>query len=149
MTTPHSPPVFTEGAVMPQSPKELERIGEEASEKNERFELEDTAIDNAPSEPKEGGQIALKSALNMDAFDSRALASSPEAPSLLHSPSEKPLPLSPPAVWKGGTTLAARRCRNRSSSPSITLTKPLAGMGDSRKWTLSVLHRSDDIQYAE
>lgn len=142
ITTPHSPPVFTEGAIMPQSPKELERIGEEASEKDERFELEDTGIENAAPTELEGGQIALKSALNMDASD---LHATPDA--ALRSSPQKPLPLSSPETWKGGKALAARRRRIRSTSPLIKLTKPLAGMGDSRNWKLSVLHKFDTIQY--
>ncbi|KAL9133652.1 MAG: hypothetical protein Q9175_005164 [Cornicularia normoerica] len=149
ITTPQSSPVFTEGAIMPQSPKELERIGEEASEKDERFELEDTAIENAPPE-LEGGQIALRSALNMDACDLHAIASLPEGPTpdtALHSAPRKALPLSSPETWKGRMTLAARRRRVRSTSPSIKLTKPLAGMGDSLHWKLSVLHKFNDIQY--
>lgn len=134
---------------MPQSPKELERIGEEASEKDERFELEDTAIENAPPE-LEGGQIALRSALNMDACGLHAIASLPEGPTpdtALHSAPGKALPLSSPETWKGRMTLAARRRRVRSTSPSIKLTKPLAGMGDSLHWKLSVLHKFNDIQY--
>ncbi len=134
---------------MPQSPKEVKRICEEASEKDERFELEDTAIEKAPLE-LEGGQIALKSALNMEESQLHAITSLPENPnsdSDLHSQPEKPLPLSSPEIWKGGKTLAARRCRNRSISPSIKLTKPLAGMGDSLNWRLSVLHKFNAIQY--
>ncbi len=134
---------------MPQSPKELERIGEEASEKDERFELEDTAIEKASLE-LEGGQIALKSALNMEASQLHAITSLPKSPtpdSELHSQPGKPLPLSSPESWKGGKTLAARRCRNRSASPSIKLTKPLADMGDSLNWRLSVLHKFNAIQY--
>lgn len=127
---------------MPQSPKELERIGEEASEKDERFELEDTGIENAAPTELEGGQIALKSALNMDASD---LHATPDA--ALRSSPQKPLPLSSPETWKGGKTLAARRRRIRSTSPLIKLTKPLAGMGDSRNWKLSVLHKFATIQY--
>ena len=134
---------------MPQSPKELERIGEEASEEDERFELEDTAIEKAPLE-LEGGQIALKSALTMEESQSHAITSLPESPipdSDLQSQPEKPLPLLSPETWKGGKTLAARRCRNRSASPSIKLTKPLAGMGDSLNWRLSVLHKFNAIKY--
>lgn len=135
---------------MPRSPKELERIGEEASEEEERFELEDTAIENAPPE-LECGQIPLKSALNMDATDLHATTSLPRDPTTAathYSSQEKPLRLASPEVWwKGGTTLAARRRRNRSSSPSITLTKPLADMGDSLNWKLSVLHRINAIRY--
>lgn len=134
---------------MPQSPKELEKIGEEASEKNERFELEDTAIEVPPTE-LEGGQIALQSALNMDASGSHAIASLPKAfvpdPAPYSSPG-KALPLSCPEDWKGGKTLAARRRRNRSTSPSIKLTQPLAGMGDSLNWRLSVLHKFNAVQY--
>ena len=128
---------------MPQSPKELEKIGEEAFEKNERFELEDTAIDNAPTE-LEGGQIALQSALNMDAFDSHTIFAPDSA---LPSSPGKALPLSCPEDWKNGKTLAARRRRIRSTSPSIKLTQPLAGMGDSLNWRLSVLHKINAIQY--
>lgn len=135
---------------MPQSPKELERIGEEASsEKDERFELEDTAIETAPPE-LEGGQIALKSALNMDASDLHEIAPFSEAfapDSALPFSPEKPLPLSSPEVWRGGKTLAARRCRTHSTSPSIKLTKPLADMGDSLNWRFSVLHKFDAIRY--
>lgn len=134
---------------MPQSPKELERIGEEASEQDERFELEDTAVENAPQE-FEGGQIALKSALNMETPQLHPIALLPESSTpdaAPHSPAEKPLPLSSLETWKGGKTLAARRRRNRSISPSIKLTKPLANMGDSLNWRLSVLHKFNAIQY--
>ena len=130
---------------MSQTPKELERIGEEALEENERFELEDTAIENTASELKGSRQIALKSALNMDACELHATASIPNAPprNALNWPlPDRPLPLSPPEVRKGGNTLAAR-----SSSPSISLNKPLAGMGDSLNWKLSVLHRINAIKY--
>lgn len=136
---------------MPQSPKELERIGEEFSGKDERFELEDTAIENASPPELQGGQdIALKSALNMERSNLGAIAllsQDPTPDGALRSLPEKPLPLSPPEVWKGGKTLVARRRRVRSTSPSITLTKPLAGMGNSQKWKLSVLHKFDAIQY--
>ena len=145
---------------MPQSPKELERIGEEASENDERFELEDTAVDNnnnnAPPPPGLGRSqiIALRSALNMATSSPDFHASSTRDPTpdaTLYSPlspSETPLPLSPPEVWKGGKTLAARRrCRNRSSLRSLNLTKPLAGMGDSLNWKLSVLRRFNAIKY--
>ena len=136
---------------MPQSPKELKRIGEEVSERGETFELEDTAIAKTPPPEQRGGEnIALKTALNMDASDLGATASLPRDPShegVLRSSSEKPLPLSPPEIWRGGKTLRARRRRIRSTSPSITLTKPLAGMGDSQKWKLSVLHKFDAIEY--
>ena len=135
---------------MPHSPKELERIGEEASEDDERFELEDTAIEHSPLE-LECGQIALKSALNMDTSVLHAipsLPSDPTADAALYSRPETPLSLSSPEVWwKGGKTLAARRRRNRCSTPSIKLTKPLAGMGDSLNWKLSVLHRFNAIKY--
>ena len=130
---------------MSQTPKELERIGEEASEENERFELEDTAIENTASELKGSGQIALQSALNMDACKLHATASIFNAPprDTINWPlPDRPLPVSPPEVWKGGNTLAAR-----SSSPSISLNKPLAGMGDSLNWKLSVLHRINAIKY--
>lgn len=135
---------------MPQSPKELERIGEEGSERDERFELEDTAIENISPELK-GDQIALKSALDMEASRLHAIAllpegSTPDVP--LHSPSlEKALPLSSPRDWRSDKTLAARRRRTRSTSPSINLTKPLAGMGDSLNWRLSVLNKFNAIQY--
>ena len=119
---------------MPQSPHELERIGEEASEK---YELEDTAVANAPPDLA-GGQMALKSALDMDSTTS-------DAP--LHSSPENPLPLSSPETWRTGRTLAARRRRVRSTPPSIELTKPLLGMGDSLNWKLSVLHKFNAIQY--
>ena len=135
---------------MSQTPKELERIGEEASEENERFELEDTAIENTPSELKGSGQIALKSALNMDACELHATASTPDAPprDKINWPlPNRPLPPLPPEVWKGGNTLAARRRKNRSSSPSISLNKPLAGMGDSLNWKMSVLHKINAIEY--
>lgn len=134
---------------MPQSPKELEKIGEEAFEKSERFELEDTAIENAPTE-LEGGQIALQSALNMDASNSRAIASLPKAfvpDSSLPSSRGKALPLSCAENWKGGKRIAARRRIIRSTSPSIKLTQPLADMGDSLNWRLSVLHKFNAIQY--
>lgn len=135
---------------MPQSPKELERIGEEGSEKDERFELEDTAIENAPAELG-GDQIALKSALNLDASQSHAIASvvegpSPDAP-MRPSPLENPLPLPSPREMRSGRTLAARRRRLRSTSPSANLTKPLAGMGDSLNWRMSVLNKFNAIQY--
>ena len=134
---------------MPQSPKELEKIGEEAFEKNERFELEDTAIEIAPTE-LEGGQIALQGALKMDAPESHAFASLPKTfvpdPALTSSPG-KALPLSCPEDWKSSKTLAARRRRIRSTSPSIKLTQPLAGMGDSRNWRSSVLHKFNAVQY--
>ena len=134
---------------MPQSPKELEKIGEEASEKNERFELEDTAIESAPTE-LESGQIAWQSALNMDAPDSHVIASVPQAfapDTALPSSPQKALPLSCPEDWKGGKTLAARRRKIRSTSPSIKLTQPMADMGDSLNWRLSVLHKFNAIQY--
>lgn len=134
---------------MPQSPKELEKIGEEASEKNERFELEDTAIENTPTQ-LEGGQTTLQNALRMDAADAHAIASSPKVlvpDSALPSSPGKPLPLSCPEGWQSGKTLAARRRRIRSTSPSVKLTQPLAGMGDSLNWRLSVLHKFNAIQY--
>lgn len=51
ISAPNTPPIFTEGAIMQQSPKELEKIGEETSEDENRFELEDTgcAVQNPPS----------------------------------------------------------------------------------------------------
>ena len=137
---------------MPQSPKELERIGEEVAGQDGRFESEDTAIEKAPPE-LECGQIPLKCALNMDAFDLHTIISSPQDPApatTLHfSQEKKPLTLSSPeAWWKGGTTLAARRRRrNRDSSSSTKLTKPLAGVGDSLNWRLSVLHKINAIRY--
>lgn len=134
---------------MPQSPKELEKIGEEASEKNERFELEDTAIENAPTE-LEGGQTTLQSALKMDAPDAHAIASLPKAfvpDSTLPSSPGKPLPLPCPEDWQSSKTLAARRRRVRSTSPSVKLTQPLASMGDSLDWRLSVLNKFNAIQY--
>ncbi|KAL2043545.1 hypothetical protein N7G274_003852 [Stereocaulon virgatum] len=42
--TPNSTPIFKEGVIMPQSPKELERVSEEADEEIESAELEDTGI---------------------------------------------------------------------------------------------------------
>lgn len=148
---------------MPQSPKELERIGEEASEHDERFELEDTAVDNnnnnnnAPPPELLGRSqiIALRSALNMatssssSSHDFHTSSSTRDLPTPDPTPySETPLPLSPPEVWKGCKTLAARRrYRNRSSLRSLNLTKPLAGMGDSLNWKLSVLHRFNAIKY--
>lgn len=134
---------------MPQSPKELERIGEEISEKDERFELEDTAIENVPPE-LESGQIALKSALLMEESDMHTIASRPEGSTpdvALKSPQERHLPLSSPEIWKGGKTLAARRRRTRSTSPSIRWNKPLANVEDALNWKLSVLYRFDAIQY--
>ena len=134
---------------MPQSPKELDRIGEEASEENEKFELEDTAIETT-SPVFEGGQIALRNALNMDRRDLDAVDSLPKGPTpdtSLHLPPEGLPPLSAPETWKGGTTLAARRRRTRSTSPSLKLTKPLASMGNSLHWRVSVLHKINDIQY--
>lgn len=134
---------------MPQSPKELERIGEDSFENDERFELEDTAIENASPE-LEGAQIAFKSALNMDASGLHAIASLSEGstPSpALKSSQERPLPLSSPQVWKSGKTLAARRHRIRSTSPSIRWNKPLANVEDALNWKLSVLHKFNDIQY--
>ncbi|KAK3176266.1 hypothetical protein OEA41_007589 [Lepraria neglecta] len=41
---PNSSPIFKEGAVMPQTPKELKRVSEELDEDDERAELEDTGI---------------------------------------------------------------------------------------------------------
>lgn len=134
---------------MPQSPKELDRIGEEASEENEKYELEDTAIKRTPP-MFEGGQIALRNALNMGRRDLDVVDSLPESPtpdtSLNFSP-QGLQPLSAPETWKDGTTLAARRRRTRSSSPSLKLSKPLASMGNSLHWRLSVLHKINDIQY--
>ena len=134
---------------MPKSPKELDRIGEETSEEKERFELEDTAI-RTTSPAFEGGQIALRNALNMDRRALDAIDSLPEGPtpdtSLHFSPQGLP-PLSAPETWTGGSTLAARRRRTRSTSPSLKLTKPLASMGNSLHWRLSVLHKINDIQY--
>ena len=150
ITTPHSRPIFTEGAIIPRGPRELERISEETSGKGERFELEDTSIENAA--PDLGcDQIALKSALNMDAFDLLHASTSlprdytPEvAP---YCPPKRRLPPSPQeAWWKGGKTLAARRRRTRDSLPSINLAKTLAGMGDALHWKLSVLHRINGIE---
>lgn len=134
---------------MPQSPKELERIGEEASEKDQRFELEDTAIETVPPE-LEGGQIALKCALQMDESDIHAIALRPKGctpDAALRSSQEKPLPLSSPEIWKGGKTLAARRHRIRSTSPSTRWNKPFANVEDALNWKLSVLHKFDTIQY--
>ena len=134
---------------MPQSPKELDRIGEEASEESEAFELEDTAIE--PTQPVfEGGQIALRNALNMDRRDLDAVDPLPEGPTpdtSLHFSAERLPPLSSPETWEGGTTIAARRRRARSTSPSLKLTKPLASMGNSLHWRLSVLHKINNIQY--
>ena len=134
---------------MPQSPKELDRIGEEASEENEKFELEDTAI--KPTPPVfEGGQIALRNALNMDRRDLDAVDPLPEGPTPDTSPHFSPegvLQLSAPETWKDRTRLAARRRKTRSTSPSLKLTKPLASMGNSLHWRLSVLHKINDIQY--
>lgn len=136
---------------MPQSPKELERIGEEAAEKDdERFELEDTAIE---LDHIQSSQMALRSALNMPASDFSPITTIAslsrnhtfEAPP--YPPPQKPLPPTPPEIWKGGKTLAARRRKNRSSSPLLNLTRPLAGMGDSLNWKVSVLHRFNAIQY--
>ena len=134
---------------MPKSPKELDRIGEETSEENERFELEDTAIETTPL-AFEGGQIALRNALNMDRRDLDAIELLPEDPTpdtSSHFSPEGVVPLSAPETWRGGTTLAARRRRIRSTSPSLKLTKPLASMGNSLHWRLSVLHKINDIQY--
>ena len=134
---------------MPQSPRELERIGEEASEKDQRFELADTAIETVPPE-LEGGQMALKSALRMDEADIHAIALRPKgsAPdAALRSSQEKPLPLSSPGMWKGGKILAARRHRIRSTSPSTRWNKPLANGEDALNWKLSVLHKFDAIEY--
>ena len=135
---------------MPQSPKDLDRIGEETSEENEMFELEDTAIETT-SPAFESGQIALRNALNMDRHEMDAIDSLPEGPtpdtSPYFSPPEGLPPLSAPETWKHGTTLAARRRRTRSTSPSLKLTKPLASMGNSLHWRLSVLHKINDIQY--
>lgn len=136
---------------MPQSPKELEKIGEEASEKNERFELEDTAIENAPTE-LESGQTTLQSALEMDASNAHAIPPLPKAfvpDSALPSLQGKTLPLSCPEAWQSGKTLAARRRGIRSTSPSVKLTQPLADMGDSLDWRLSVLHKFNAIQYTQ
>ena len=134
---------------MPKSPKDLDRIGEEASEENEKFELEDTAIKSTPP-IFEGGQIALRNALNMDRRDLDVIESLPGGPtpdtSLQVSPEGLP-PLSAPETWKAGTTLAARRRKTRSTSPSLKLTKPLASMGNSLHWRLSVLHKINDIRY--
>ena len=146
---------------MPQSPKELERIGEEASEKDdERFELEDTAIEKTPSELQGGGPIALQSALNMDMdmdvselyTNTTTTGSTSEVSTRCDTlnwplPDKPLLPLSSPEVWWGSNTLAARRRKNRISFRSITLTKPLASMGDSFNWKLSVLHRINAVKY--
>lgn len=134
---------------MPQSPRELARIGEEASEKDERFELEDTAIGNAPPELG-SGPIALKSALNMDASGLHAIDSLPGASdtdAAVKSSGEKVLPLSPPEFWKGGKTLAAHRRRLRSTSPSFRWNKPLANVEDALNWKLSVLRKFNAIEY--
>ena len=136
---------------MPQSPKELERIGEEdSSEMGKRFELEDTAVETTPPEVQ-GAQIALKSALNKEASAMDEIASFPEAfapgSAVPFSP-KKFLSLSSQESWKCGKTLAARRHRTRSTSPSMELTKELADMGDSLNWRLSVLHKLNAIQYA-
>ena len=149
VTTPHSTPVFTEGAILPRSPKEFKRVSEEVSERGERLEFEDTSTEHAASEFG-CDKIALKSALNMDASGLHLSTSlpryhTPEAAP--YCPPKKPLLRSTPeAWWKGSTTLASRRRRKRDSLLSINLTKTIAGMGDALHWKLSVLHRINGIE---
>ena len=148
ITTPHSTPVFTEGAILPQSP--FKRISEEVSERGERFELEDTSTEHAAPELGRD-KIGLKSALNMDTSGLLHFSTSlpryhtPEAAP--YCPPKRPLLSSPPeAWWKSSKTLAARRRRKRDSLLSINLAKTLAGMGDALHWKLSVLHRINGIE---
>ena len=162
---------------MPRSPTELSRIGEEEAsedkageEQEECFELEDTALvagatnnsnndnNNTPPEQQQQQQQldeTRSTVLDMSAYNNTTdpRASLPDSPTLpcvaLNPPPPPLLSLSPPEVWKGGRTLAARRRKNNrsSSTPSFTLSKPLAGMGDSLNWKLSVLHRFNAIRY--
>ena len=134
---------------MPRSPKELERIGEELTEKEKTFELEDTAINTPEASPR---HMPLNSALDMKSSD---ISFAP----VQRRPPKKPLPAVPPTAFKGSEERKARRGKTPSPSCSIFCdeeeaifpvrkwNKPLAGMGDALNWKLSVLNRFNAIQY--
>jgi len=166
VNAPNSPPVFTEGAVMPHSPTELEKIGED-----ETFELEDTAVDTRETSPS---HMPLRAALEMGALEPRRDVTTKRKRNpplvLKYPPSQlpqnrwsrlpgKPLPLAPPTAFKTAEARAARRRKTPSPSCSILCdeeeaifptrkwSKPLAEMGDALNWKLSVLNRFNSIQY--
>ena len=125
-------------------------ISEDAFEKCERFDVEDTSVEHAAPD-FECEEIPLKSALNMDASGWLHVSTSlpryhtPEAAP--YCPPKKPLLHSlPEAWWKSSKTLPSRGRRKRDSLLSINLTKTLAGMGDALHWKLSVLRRIDGIE---
>ena len=156
ITAPHSPPVFADGAVMPQNSKELERIGEEAPEETETFELEDTAV-----RPEKGipVRMPLKAALDMASPEPRNSAQLPHRQVQKRlPPPQKPLP---PVPLPTRLTSSTKTIRQKASSPHCSIlcdedeaifptrkwSKPLAEMGDAFNWKLSVLNRFNAIQY--
>ena len=164
-------PVFTEGVIMPHSPQELERIGEETAEQADTFELKHTAIDN---QEVLSTHIPLKAALDMGSSDAPKITTKRKRKSCLTQSSEqspiqitdnwprppkKPLPPVPPSAFKGSEVRIARRQKTPSPSCSIFCdeeeaifptrkwAKPLSNMGDSLNWKLAVLNRFNAIQY--
>lgn len=143
---------------MPRSPKELEKIGEEASEKTETFELEDTAVESEEASPT---HMPLKAALEMGELETPKGMQHLQFhhPRKRLRPPQKPLPLAPPTAWRNGKVRTARRQQTPSPSCSILCdeeeaifptrkwSKPLAEMGDALNWKLSVLHHFNAIQY--
>ena len=155
---------------MPHSPTELERIGEESSDKGETFELEDTAVDTPEASLT---HVPLKAALDMGGSGSRSDISKDRKLGTLFAskhplcqtydhrsrPPKIPLPAIPSGTHKGSGARTA--CRWKVPSPSCSLlcdeeeaifpvrkwSKPLAEMGDALNWKLSVLNRFNAIQY--
>ncbi|KAL6719635.1 hypothetical protein ACLMJK_001556 [Lecanora helva] len=172
ITAPDSPPVFTEGVVMPHSAKALEKIGEESSEKDETFELEDTAVD---IQEASSTNMPLRAALDMGSCNmasnestkrkrkpssySTPEVSQDQIPQDWPQPPKKSLPPVPPTAYKGSEVRLARR--RKTPSPSCSLlceeeeaifptrkwSKPLSNMGDALNWKLSVLNKFNAIQY--
>ena len=155
---------------MPQSPTELTRIREETIDKDDTFELEDTAVDVQESSPT---SMPLKAALNMGASDSplelttkrkRGLSAALDYPAYDNSPIRstppgKALPPVPPMAFKAAEVRALRRRKNASPScsllcdeeeaifPTRKWSKPLAEMGDAVNWKISVLNQFNTIAY--
>ena len=145
---------------MPHSPKELERIGEESSEHDQTFELEDTAVETEEPCPS---QIPLKKALNMEAHEFSSKTASPcklePTPEIALDETHvrSPLPLTPPAAWK--ESLAARRRKmcspscsilcneNRTNFSALKWATPLGEMGNALSWRMSLLNHINAIQY--
>ena len=155
---------------MPQSPTELTRIREETIDKDDTFELEDTAVGVQEPSPT---NMPLKAALNIGASDSplelttkrkRGLSAALDYPAYdcfpgRSRPPEKALPLVPPMALKTAELRALRRRKNASPScsllcdeeeavfPTRKWSKPLAEMGDAVKWKISVLKQFNAIAY--